>query len=87
METRVEKAETENEKDEDEDSGFSLFKKKRSFSSAPKAESLPVASRETQCPIDERERCVVVSNSARDWLNMPKRISYPLVSIYRTICE
>lgn len=57
METRVEKAETENEKDEDEDedSGFSLFKKKRSFSSAPKAESLPVASRETQCPIDERE--------------------------------
>ena len=55
METRVEKAETENEMDEDEDSGFSLFKKKRSFSSAPKAESLPVASRETQCPIDERE--------------------------------
>ena len=50
----MEKAETENEKDEDEDSGFSLFKK-RSFSSAPKAESLPVASRETQCPIDERE--------------------------------
>ena len=41
---------TENE--EDDDSGFSLFKKKRSFSSPPKEESLPVASRETQCSID-----------------------------------
>ena len=54
METRIERVETENEK-EDEDSGFSLFKKKRSFSSAPKVESLPVASRETQCLVDERD--------------------------------
>ena len=45
----ITKEETENEDDE---SGFSLFKKKRSFSSTPKTESLPVASRETQCPID-----------------------------------
>ena len=55
VETKVEMTEMEKEKDKDEDSGFSLFKKKRSFSSAPKAESLPVASRETQCPIDERD--------------------------------
>lgn len=84
--------ETKEKEESNQEEELLLFKKTKSKGhfgeeESRKKPSLVTASKATQCICYCNNLIIVVSNSARDWLNLPKRVFFSNDSWFRNICK